>query len=112
MSDCLAWCGGRNRMRESVTLDSTVVASPSQVSSKVRDGAVILGLKTGKYYGLDAIGQVIWQMLQSPQQVAALCDVLLRRYDVSRERCETELMALLNDLRAHDLIEVVDADRQ
>lgn len=94
---------------EPLVPQSTVVASPSQVSSAVADEAVILDLARGIYYGLDPVGARIWQLLQRPTTVSAIRGALVAEYDVELARCDKDLLALLTDLRAHSLIEVVDA---
>jgi hypothetical protein len=91
-----------------ISNSAIVVATKEQVSSDLAGEAVILNLKNGMYYGLDAIGSRIWAMLQTPQSVAALREAIVAEYDVDAERCERDLLALLNNLAAAQLIEVSD----
>lgn len=70
--------------------------------------SVILNLKNGMYYGLDALGSRIWTLLQQPQPVVALRDAIVAEYDVDAERCERDLLALLTNLAEVQLIEVSD----
>ena len=49
--------------RAELTRDSTVVASPSQVSRTVEGEAVILELGQGTYYGLDPVGTHVWDLI-------------------------------------------------
>ncbi|HEY0606521.1 MAG TPA: lasso peptide biosynthesis PqqD family chaperone [Herpetosiphonaceae bacterium] len=91
-----------------ISKSAVVVATKEQVSSDLEGEAVILNLKNGMYYGLDAIGSRIWELLQQPQSVAALRDAIMAEYDVDAERCERDLLALLNNLAEVQLIEVSD----
>lgn len=68
----------------------------------------ILNLKNGVYYGLDAVGTRIWNLLQNPCRVQEIRDVLLEEYDVTPERCESDLLTLLEKLSAEGLIEISD----
>jgi len=87
---------------------SIVVVSPRQVSSQLVGGeAAILDLDRGVYYGLDEIGARIWNLAQAPTSVDALCEVLVREYDVDRERCERSVVTLLGELVAKGLVEIV-----
>ena len=43
-----------------VSMRSTVVATEDHVSSNLGGEAVILGLSSGVYYGLDVVGSRIW----------------------------------------------------
>lgn len=93
-----------------ITLETLVSASDEQVSSTVADEEVILNLKNGSYYGLDPIGRHIWTLIQEPMTVQALIDTLLEAYDVDRERCRTDVMALLEDLQENDLLIIHDPE--
>ena len=89
-----------------VTAESVVVASGAQVSTNVEDETVILDVDGGVYYGLDPVGARIWSLLQEPRAVREICDVIASEYDVGRERCENDTLALLGDLAQQGLIEV------
>lgn len=91
-----------------ITLDATVVASKDQASADLGDEAAILNLKDGVYYGLDPVGARIWNLVQAPRTVREVRDTLLDEYDVDADRCELDLVALLEQLQQHDLITVVD----
>ena len=88
---------------------STVVATRDQVSSDLEGEVAILNLKAGVYYGLDDVGARIWTLLQEPKTVSEIRDVILQEYDVEAERCERDLLALLQRLADEGLVEVEDA---
>jgi Coenzyme PQQ synthesis protein D (PqqD) len=90
---------------------SIVVAVHDQVSCDLAGEAVILSLKSGMYYGLNAIGARVWSLIQVPMTVNDLRDTLLAEYEVEPERCERELMTLLAELAAQELIEVTSSDQ-
>ncbi len=85
-----------------------VVAARDQVSCDVGGEAAILQLASGVYYSLDAVGSRIWALVQSPRSVREIRDTLLAEYDVPAERCERDLLGLLQALAAEQLIEVRD----
>lgn len=93
-------------MTNVITMESIVVAAREQVSCDLDGEAVILDLKNGIYYGLDAIGAHIWNMLQQPITVGAIRDAILLEYDVEADRCERDLLALLQDMGDKGLIEM------
>ena len=95
-----------NAPAQAITLDSIVAAAPEQVSSDLAGEAVILDLKQGVYYGLDEVGARIWALLQQPRSVEAIRDAILAEYDVEPERCERDLLELLGELSAAQLIEI------
>jgi Coenzyme PQQ synthesis protein D (PqqD) len=85
---------------------STVVAAKDQVSSDLGGEVAILDLKAGVYYGLDAVGARIWSLIQEPRTVIEIRDILLEEYEVEPERCERDLLVLLQRLADEGIIEV------
>jgi hypothetical protein len=91
-----------------LTETSVVAATSDQVSSDLEDEKVILHLEDGTYYGLNAVGARIWDLIQEPTPVREVCEQLVREYDVEAETCQRDLMAVLRDLADHHLIEIRD----
>jgi coenzyme PQQ synthesis protein D (PqqD) len=68
---------------------------------------VVLDFKKGCYFGLSQVAARTWALLGEPKRVTDIRARLLKEFDVDPEVCERDLLALLEDLRARDLIEVV-----
>jgi hypothetical protein len=83
-----------------------VVVAPDVLSSTIGSEQVMLNLRDGIYYGLEAIGSEIWTLLQQPITVAEICQVVVDRYDVEGERCRQDVVGLLGELVKRGLIEV------
>jgi len=83
---------------------SRIVVSEEQVFTTLGGEAVILGLRDGVYYGLDAVGARVWALLAEPRRVPELVDAIVAEFDVTREQCERDMMALLDQLAARDLV--------
>src|SRR5215207_4478914 len=94
------------RRKSVVSGSSTVVAAKNQVSSDLGGEVAILDLKAGMYYGLDEVGARIWELIQEPRAVREVHNMLLSQYDVERERCERDLLSLLQQLADEGLVEV------
>ncbi|MBZ5628073.1 MAG: PqqD family peptide modification chaperone [Acidobacteriia bacterium] len=90
----------------SISRNSIVVATDSQVSCVLDAETVILHFNKGVYFGLDEVGTSIWQKLQQPQVVGRIRDAILQEYDVDEEQCEQDVLRLLNQLHDEGLIEV------
>ncbi|MEM9151034.1 MAG: PqqD family protein [Cyanobacteria bacterium P01_F01_bin.3] len=82
------------------------MAAPNQVSSELAGESVILNVKTGLYYGLNAVGASIWGKIQSPKTFQELCDAITAEYDVPPEHCVADIHELLEEMIAADLIQV------
>lgn len=92
-----------------ISSTSLVTAVQDQVSTTLDDEAVILNLRDGVYYGLNPLGARIWDLLQETRTVGEMQHVILEEYEVEAERCERDLLQLLNELAAKGLIVVKDA---
>ena len=95
-------------MGAALSVESIVVASSEQVSCPLGEESAILNLKNSVYYGLDPVGARVWNLLREARSVSALRDTLLDEYDVEAERCERDLLELLEKMRGEGLIEVRD----
>ncbi len=82
------------------------MAVKNQVSSDLGGEVAILDLKVGMYYGLDEVGARIWELIQEPQRVGDIRNTLVAEYEVEPDRCERDVMILLQRLADEELIEV------
>jgi len=85
---------------------STVVAARDQVSCDLAGEAAILDMKSGIYYGLNAVGARIWNLIQEPKLVDTICETILKEYDVEDDRCVRDILTLLQSLLDNGLVEV------
>jgi hypothetical protein len=93
-------------MKETLSLHSTIVLATDQVSADLDGEMVILNFGSGVYYGLDAVGARVWQLIQEPRVVESIRNTLLEEYEVESERCERELFSLLQQLATEGLIQI------
>lgn len=90
-----------------LTARSRVVATDEQVSTSVGGEVVILGMHDGVYYGLDAVGTLLWSLLKEPRLVAEIVERITAEFDVDAIRCERDVLALLEDLTARGIVRAV-----
>ncbi len=92
-------------------LNTTIVASPDQVSTLLEGQAVILNLKSGMYFGLSAVGARIWALIEKPVAVIDIYNTILTEYEVDAARCEKDILAVLKDMERAGVIEVSNETR-
>lgn len=93
--------------KSSIPADCAVIAGKDHISCNLEEGLVILSLKTGEYYGLNAVGNTIWNLIQEPRTIPQLCAALLAEYDdVAPEQCSAEVLGMLEKMVELRLIEV------
>lgn len=90
-----------------ISNNSIVAATKSQVSCALNAETVILHFDVGVYFGLNG-GIFVWEQIQHARTVRELRDAILREFEVGPDRCEQDLLNLVEELQNQDLIEVRD----
>lgn len=80
------------------------IASKGAVGCDIEGEMVLLDLESGTYFGLNAVGAEIWNHLREERSFDEIQRHLLSIYNVSPARCETEVAALLHQLREKGLV--------
>ncbi|MCP6759810.1 MAG: PqqD family peptide modification chaperone [Fischerella sp. CENA71] len=89
-----------------ISENSIILASSEQISSDLGGEIVILNLKSGMYHGMNEVGSRIWNLIQTPTTVKDIKAAILAEYEVEAEQCDRDLLALLEDLLAAELINI------
>lgn len=87
--------------------DSLIERTGDLASASMGHELAMMDLESGAYYVLAPVAAFIWSHLAAPTTPAALCDTLLQEYDVSRERCEADVLPFLRKLHAKGLVRIV-----
>ena len=87
----------------------TFYAVQTHVFSRLADEAVILNMDKGVYYGLNAVGARVWELIQTPQTLSALCAAVTDEYAVDPEQCRQDIQTLLAEMQAQGLVAVSEA---
>jgi hypothetical protein len=66
----------------------------------------VLDFAAGLYYGLDAVGARIWDLVQEPKSVKEIQVTVVEEYDVEPARAERDVLMFLQRLADAGLIEV------
>lgn len=91
-----------------LTLDSVVQRSTDQVSAPVNGEVTVMSIEQGKYYGLDDIAGDIWQQIEKPVSVRALCAALAEIYDAHLSIINRDVLTFLQKLINEGLVTASD----
>jgi hypothetical protein len=89
-----------------ISIRSVVTQAPGQISSDLAGEVVILNLQSGIYYGLDSVGARIWNLIHEPIEVNEVLSILLDEYDVDPESCAADVLSMIMQLNAKELVEI------
>lgn len=74
------------------------------LSAKVGDELVMMSAEKGNYIGLTEVGARIWELIDTPQDIDAVCAQLQDEFEVAPEVCRAEVETFLNELVKHGAI--------
>ena len=79
-------------------------ASPAVVFRRMDDGAVLLDLESGVYFGLDDVGTRVWTLLVDRGTPAAVCAVMIGEFDVDPDVLTGDVLRLVGELQQNGLV--------
>ena len=88
-----------------MTLSDRVRIPPEVMARRIGGETVILDLASGTYFGLDAVGTSVWALLEEGRTLAEVCEAMLESHEVTRERIEQDVLALVAQLAERRLVE-------
>jgi hypothetical protein len=78
--------------------------SPEVMGRSVGIETVLLDIPSGRYFGLNEVGTVVWQGLQEGWTTDQICKRLVSEFNVERSRLEGDVGQLLDALAAQGLV--------
>ena len=83
-----------------------VVPSKDVLTQEVSGEMVLMDLSSEQYFGLDAVGTRVWNLLDQGISPADLLSILLREYEVEQQQLESDIEELLGQLLEAGLVRV------
>ncbi len=80
--------------------------SKEVLAQELAGETVLLDLGSDTYFGLDAVGTRVWQLLQEGLDASAMVATLLEEYAVEREVLKKDIAELLDRLQQAGLIKI------
>ena len=78
--------------------------SSSTMARSVDDELVILDVPSGRFFGLNDVGSVIWDRLERDATHEQLVDTVVAVYDVDRETASADVASLVDQLTDAGLV--------
>ena len=101
---------GRKSAFEAVmtlTTDTVIKRNPEIVHADMDDEIVMMSIEKGEYFGIDAIGSRIWEMLEGEKSIGEICAGLCASYDVDESVCRQDVIRFLENMHERNIIETV-----
>jgi len=95
-------------MTINIEMQTIVKRGKEILFSQLDDALLAIDADDGYCYGLNETAGRVWEIIATPQPVAAVCTQLCNEYTVDETTCLREVIALLQHLIAAGLVQVVD----
>lgn len=95
-------------MNTEITLKTKFTVDPSVVFNEMDGEIIMMSIANGEFYGINALGSRIWQMLETPKAASEVCDALMPDFDVTREQCEQDVLLFLTRMVEKGVMTVAD----
>ena len=103
--------GAKQQKMQGMIDSSKRVVVPAHVLFRLLDGeSVLLNLESERYFGLDATGTRMWELVTTEPNIAAAFEKLLAEFDVEPEPLRSHLNELLSGLVENGLLQVLPVD--
>lgn len=70
----------------------------------INDKAIILNLKTGKYYSLNESGTFSWSLLENKTSIDELVDRAVENFGIDKKEAIRDIKLLLKDLISERMV--------
>jgi hypothetical protein len=87
-----------------VALNEAFIASPDVVFRDLDGESVLLNLATGTYFGLNATGTRMWQLIETHRVLEHVLAALSDEFDAPRSQLQTHLLDLVSQLESKGLL--------
>jgi hypothetical protein len=83
--------------------------NPSIIWTKLDKNLVLLNIELARYYETNAVGGLIWELLDEPRTVADIVDRVVARFRVDPEQCQADVLKFLEALGKSGLLARAEA---
>src|SRR5947207_11861711 len=91
---------------EPLTMRTFVRANNEVIFAELGDEISLLNLTTGVYYTLNVVAASLWRQLHQDTSLGQIKTCLLQEYNVDAERCQCDVMRIVQELHSHGLVDL------
>lgn len=91
-----------------IALTQKIVRREEVLATSLADELVMMSLESNSFYGTNAVGSRIWELLEQPRTVAELCVALQVEFDVDDETCQRDVLPFIEKAIDEKLVSVIE----
>jgi len=101
------WLLRNPQFQPSLRMDLVVSRKGEVTWNSLDEEMVLLDLETSRYYTLNRVGAVIWEMLDGSRSLQTVADCIEVRFDAAKTRICDDLLSLIGHLSYYKLIHLI-----
>ena len=87
-----------------MNLDTRLTVPPQVMSRLVGDETVLLDLASGIYFGLDGVGQKIWEAVTEGRSLGEAATAIVNDYEVDESQAQSDVIEFASELVTRGLL--------
>ena len=87
-----------------MNLDTRLTVPPQVMSRLVGDETVLLDLASGIYFGLDGVGQKIWEAVTEGRSLGEAATAIVNDYEVDESQAQSDVIEFAGELVTRGLL--------
>ena len=91
-------------MQSSITANHSIQRHPEHIACQLDEEEVVMNCHTGSYFQLNNLGGYIWTLIETPQSLSTLVEILQTEYNADRTTIQKETLDFLESLHQKRLI--------
>ncbi|MES2056359.1 MAG: PqqD family protein [Pseudomonadota bacterium] len=76
------------------------------LSARVGDEIMMMSAEKGNYLGVNEVGARIWELIETPSDIDAVCAALQHEFVIEPDICRSEVEAFLEQMEKHGAVAV------
>lgn len=84
------------------------IQSDDVTHADVQDETILLHIERGEYFGLNAVGRSIWQLLETPRSKAEVIGKLVDEYNAEEATIRADIDRLFDQMQQNGIIATVE----
>ncbi len=83
--------------------------SEDVLTQQAADAMILLSLHSGQYYELNEVGHSVWDLCDGTKRIDEIISIVCDMYAAPDEAIRTDVMELMQELVAEDLLRLTEA---
>jgi len=92
---------------QTIALTDKLVRQEDVLASIVEGELVMMNIQSDSFYGANAVGTRIWELLEQPLTVAQLCSLLQEEFDVDAQTCQQDVLPFIQKIIDEKLVRII-----